>query len=83
MINYSPRLNAELRDCIDDEFPENEFSDGFRKRVRHLLASAAEERAQQLLVERTQKKLDRANTKRVSTNDLMRERAGKLGRLLA
>jgi hypothetical protein len=83
MINYSPRLNAELRDCIDDEFPENEFSDGFRKRVRHLFASAAEERAKQLLVERTQKKLDRANTKRVSTNDLMRERAVKIGRLLA
>ena len=83
MINYSARLNAELRDCIDDEFPENEFSDGFRKRVRHLFASAAEERAQQLLVERTQKKLDRANSKRVSTNDLMRQRAVKIGRLLA
>jgi predicted ATP-binding protein involved in virulence len=83
MINYSARLNAELRDCIDDEFPENEFSDGFRKRVRHLFASAAEERAQQLLVERTQKTLNRVVTKRVSTNDLMRQRAVKIGRLLA
>ena len=83
MINYSARLNAELRDCIDDEFPENEFSDGFRKRVRHLFASAAEERAQQLLVERIQKKLGRANTKRVYADNLMRERAVKIGRLLA
>jgi hypothetical protein len=83
VFNYSPRFNAKLRDCIDDEFPQDEFSDGFRQRIRHLFASAAEERAQQLLVERTQKKLDRANAKWVSTNDLMRQRAVKLGRLLA
>lgn len=83
MINYSARLNAELRDCIDEEFPQDEFSDGFRRRVRDLFASAAEERAQQLLVERTQKKLGRANTKRVYADNLMRERAVKIGRLLA
>jgi hypothetical protein len=83
MIDYSPRLNAELRDCIDDEFPENEFSDGFRRRIRHLFASATGERAQQLLVERIQKKLDQVVTKGVHAENLMRERAAKVGRLLA
>jgi hypothetical protein len=82
MINYSPSLNSELRDFIQDEFPDDEFSSEFRNRARQLFNSAVEETAQRLLLERTQKKLDRLVTKRTKPDNLMQQRVAKISRLI-
>jgi hypothetical protein len=82
MVTYSQNLQAELNDFLDDEFPEDQYSPRFQFRCRKLFNSAVEERAQQLLVERTKQRLGQVVSKRVNTANLMLERAAKIRKVL-